>query len=76
MEKKGKLRELMSDLEQNHSYECCIALAQALGYGVGGEPDAVWVDKPEEPIYSLWFSLDALSEELLGDARRYIGCDD
>lgn len=74
MDEKEKLLELMRCPEQDRSYEWCVELAQALGYGIGGEPGAVWIDKPREPVYSLWFSLGALIEDLLDDARQYVVC--
>lgn len=75
MSEKEKLLELMRCPTQGRSYEWCVEVAKVLGYGIGGEPGAVWIDKPREPVYSLWFSLDALIEDLLHDAHQYVVCD-
>jgi hypothetical protein len=72
MDEKEVLLGLISCLEQERSYERCIELASALGYEISGEPGEVWVDKPDSPLLSLWFSMDALIEELIGDARRLV----
>jgi len=70
---RGVLAELIRRLEGERSYELCVELAGFLGYGISGEPGSVQVDLPHSPVLSVYFSVDALVEDLISDARRLVG---
>lgn len=61
---------LIERLEQERSYECCCELAACLGYGISGEAGCVQLNVPDSPLLGVYFSMDVLIEDLIGDARR------
>ena len=63
---------LIARLEQEHSYECCCELARTLGYQIDGEPGCVQVHIPHSRLFGVYFSTDALINDVLDDARRLV----
>ena len=61
---------LVTRLEQERSLELCEQLARALGYEVVVQPGMVRLDKPESPVLSVYFQMDALIEDVLEEGKR------
>jgi len=64
------IASLVTRLEQERSLGLCEQLAQALGYEVAVVPGMVQLDKPESPLLSVYFQLDALIEDMLEEGKR------
>jgi len=67
------IRTLAARLELERSSLLCVQLARALGYQIGGRPGCVRLHKPGDPLRAVYFSADALIDDLLNDARKRVG---
>ena len=64
------IASLVTRLEQERSLGLCEQLARALGYEVVVQPGMVQVDKPESPLLSVYFQVDALIEDVLEEGKH------
>ena|SRR5258708_35133347 len=64
------IASLVTRLEQERSFGVCEQLARALGYEVVVQPGMVQLDKPESPLLSVYFQVDALIEDVLEEGKH------